>query len=297
MDAAALFARVPWVDAIDAVEAALLSGVASAPPRTAVPVTGGELLLMPAEAADVVGVKVTSVAPGNPAVGAPRVQAAYVLMDAATLTPRALVDGTALTTLRTPAVSAVAVRRLALPAARRLLVVGAGPQAWGHVHALSAVRTFEDVVVVSRSTAAALVGRLVAEGVPARAGSLRDLPGADVVACATTAVAPVLDGSLVADHACVVAVGSHSPDARELDDGLLARASVVVVESRDVALREAGDVVMAIAGGALAVEDLVELEDLVRCPAPDRRGPSVVKTVGAGWQDLAVARRALSARA
>ncbi|MFD7148499.1 hypothetical protein ACFV9X_14645, partial [Streptomyces anulatus] len=83
--------------------------------------------------------------------------------------------------------------------------------------------------------------------------------------------------------------GSHEPDARELDSVLMGRATVVV-ESRATALREAGDVVMAIHEGALDPDDLVTLAD----PAGSRGEihadrPLVVKTCGMGWQDLVVA--------
>ena len=75
------------------------------------------------------------------------------------------------------------------------------------------------------------------------------MAAADVICCCTTAREPLFDGALVADHACVVAIGSHEPAARETDDRLAARATVVV-ESRTSALREAGDVIGAIEAGA-----------------------------------------------
>ena len=138
--------------------------------------------------------------------GEPRIQGVCVVFDAATLAPVALVDGIALTNVRTPAVSALAVRALAAPDARRLLVFGRGPQAHGHVEAIRAVRPIEHVDMVGRD----------ADGVD-------DLvAAADVVCCATTAREPLFDGSLVADHATVVAIGSHEPDAREVDDALAA---------------------------------------------------------------------------
>jgi ornithine cyclodeaminase/alanine dehydrogenase-like protein (mu-crystallin family) len=291
---AELMALVSWSQAITAIETALREGATreSGPPRTAVPTASGELLLMPAETARAVGVKLATVAPDNPATGLPRVQAVYVLFDADTLTPRVLIDGTALTTLRTPAQSALAVRDLAVPDAGSLVVFGAGPQAWGHVHAIAAVRPIRSVTVVGRSRehAADLVARLRAEGVDAVVGTADGVRGADVIACATTAVQPLFDGHLIADHACVVAVGTHKPQDRELDDAVFARAARVVVEERGTALREAGDVVAAIAAGALAADRLVDLADLSGLPRVV--GVSVFKGVGMGWQDLAVAEAA-----
>ncbi len=180
---------------------------------------------MPSQGTGFAGVKVLTVAPANPDRGLPRIQGVYLLCDAETLTPRALLDGTALTTLRTPALSALAARFLAPAEPARVVVVGSGPQAWGHVHALAAVRDLVDVVITGRSAPRAerLADRLSAEGFPARAGDASAVADATIVVCATTAAVPVIDGSSVADDALVIAVGSHEPDRRELD-GALARS-------------------------------------------------------------------------
>ena len=121
------------------------------------------------------------------------------------------------------------------------------------------------------------------------ARGVRALRTADVVVCATSARSPLFDSSVLRDDAVVVAVGSHEPDARELDAPLLGRATVVV-EDVATALREAGDVVLAIAEGALTPVDLVPVRDVVTgavsLPA-DR--PLLFKSVGMSWQDLGVA--------
>jgi ornithine cyclodeaminase len=111
---------------------------------------------------------------------------------------------------------------------------------------------------------------------------------ADIVCCCTTAREPLFDGALVADHATVVAIGSHEPDAREVDDALVARATVVV-ESRSSALREAGDVIAAMRSGALAEDVLVTLGELVRGAAPAPDGPRLFKSTGMAWEDGVVA--------
>ena len=326
LNARTLMSLLSWTDAITALESALARGahLAGGPPRFSVPEAHGELLVMPAHSADSVGVKLTSVAPANPGLGLPRIQAVYVLFDAATLAPRALVDGTALTTLRTPALSALAVRALAAEDAATLLVFGSGPQAWGHVHAISAVRPIRTVRIAGRDPArqAALIDRLRAEGVPADPGAGADVATADIVVCATTARAPVFDGRLLPEQACVLAIGSHEPAARELDDAVFERAGRVVVEERSTALREAGDVLQAIAAGVLAPDRLIGLaellgltddsgltgsSDLASGSAPaggsDSTGPAtaaggigVFKSVGMGWQDLAVAEAAEARR-
>lgn len=298
VDAAQLAHRVPPAAAAAALREALLSGLdpAVGPPRSAVEVAAGQLLLMPAEvtgpAAGAVGVKLVTVA-SDPAPGVPRIAGVYVLFGA-DLQPLAVVDGAALTTLRTPAVSAVAVDRLAPVEAAHLVVFGTGPQAEGHVQALREVRPLQSVAVVGRrpQQTAHLVARVRDSGLEARAGTADDVASADLVVCATTARTPLFDGDAVADSACVVAVGSHEPQARELPAGLLARAGVVVVEDVATALREAGDVVLAVAEGALDPASLVGLADLVRGGPPPTSGPTVFKSVGMAWEDLVVARAA-----
>ncbi|MDI2132054.1 ornithine cyclodeaminase family protein [Yinghuangia seranimata] len=294
-----LVALVPPADAVRALAEALHGGLdpEAEPARTITDLTSGQLLLMPSEGAGYAGVKIASVAPGNPARGLPRIGAVYVLLDAATLLPVALLDGTALTSLRTPAVSALAVRHL-LPSGEeplRVVVFGAGPQAWGHIEALATVRAFGHVTVVGRSPrpAAEVVARCEAEGVAAEAGTADAVASADVVLCCTSAREPLFDGALVRDGAVVVAVGSHEPDARELDSALVARAAktgALVVESRAAALREPGDILVPLGEGVLEATALAPLADLVtgRLAAPGP-GPRVFKSVGMGWEDLVVA--------
>ena len=275
---------LPMAHAVDVLESALAGGLdpAADPARSVLPVAGGQVLLMPSESAAHVGVKLVTYAPANSGRGLPRIQGVYVLLDAATLAPVALLDGSALTSLRTPAMSAVAVRHLARPSATRLVVFGSGPQAEGHVEAVRSVRALDDVAVVGRDAARAAA---LAIRVGGRPGSALDVADADIVVCATSAREPLFDGDLVQPGAVVVAVGSHQPDARELDSVLVRRAHVVV-EDRATALREAGDVVLA----GLAADDLTTLAEVVTgrvTLAPDR--PMVWKSVGMAWQDLVTA--------
>jgi len=168
-----------------------------------------------------------------------------VAFDAVSLTPVAVLDGIAVTNLRTAAVSALAVRHLAPPDAARLVVFGRGPQGAAHV-----------------------------------------------ICCCTTARRPIFDGALVADHATVVAIGTHEPDAREVDDVLVGRSSVVV-ESVAAALRDAGDLLLA---DTLRRDELIPLAALVRgeqAPVPGR--PRLFKSVGMAWEDAVIVDAILAA--
>ena len=282
--------RLPVPEAADVIEAALRRlEISDDLPRAALPVAGGQLLMMPS-AVDGVGIKLLTVRETFTDTMSPRIQGVYVLMNPATLAPAALIDGPALTCLRTPAVSLVALRRLARPDSSRLVVFGAGPQAHGHVLAVCAERPITSVTVVAPrpEAVAALVARLTEAGIPATAGRPEAVAEAEIIICATTASRPVFDGRLVADEACVVAVGSHEPGKRELDAALIGRATVVV-EDVATAMREAGDVVQAVREGALRAEHLVPLNTLLSGPGNRHDRPRVFKSVGMAWEDLVIA--------
>ncbi len=293
LDAAAVTAVLDLPVAIAAVRTALLAGLdpAADPARAVVPVDHGQLLIMPAQWDEYAGVKVASVAPDNPAAGLPRIQGSYLLLDGPTLKPIALLDGIVLTAIRTAAVSAVAVDALAEPATADLVVFGSGPQAHAHVTALRAVRPIRRIVVVGRDAARAAEFAAWC-GPDARVGTAADVASADLVACCTTARTPLFDGALPPDHATVVAVGSHEPEAAEVDATLVAR-STVVVEAAATALREAGDVVGPVRAGSLDPESLVGLAQVVRgSVAVPRDRPRLFKSVGMAWEDLVLAAEA-----
>jgi len=274
--------------AITAIEQALRDGLdpEAAPERGRLDLPAGQLLLMPASHPRYVGVKLVTVN-AVPGPGRPRVQGLYQLFDAETLRPLATMDGVGITVLRTPAVSAVAARRLAVPDARRMVLFGTGPQAWGHLAALRTIRPIEQVSVVARHPGRlrAFVDRCRAAGLVAHAGTPTDVAEADLVVCCTTGRQPLFDGALPPPHATVLAVGAHEPDAREVDE-VLVRRSTVVVESRTAARREAGDLLIP---GALDVVagNLAELVSGEIAVAAGR--PRLFKSVGMGWQDLLVA--------
>ena len=288
-----IFARVGFGDALRAVQRDLRAGLDPAADfdRGILAVARGQVLLMPTQSSEYVGVKVATVAPGNPAVGKERIQGVYLLMDAATLSPIALMDGTALTTLRTPAVSAAVADILAPAAVDHAVVFGSGPQAFGHIEALRSIRDLGRVTIVARNQERAgnLAARVSSSGIDARAGVADDVRDAQVVVCATTAREPLFDGSLVPNGCCTIAVGSHEADARELDSELVAR-SQLVVENAAVALREAGDLIIPIGEGRIAAAALVPMRDIITGATPvDHSRPRIFKSSGMSWEDLVVA--------
>lgn len=214
------------------------------------------------------------------------------LFSAATGEALATLEANEFTRLRTAAASAVAAELLALPQARSLAVFGAGIQARAHAEALVRVRRFERLLVCARSGAEALAAELSAAlGLPAEAVDASTAAAeADVIVTATRSPTPLFDGGLVKPGAFVAAVGSSTKTARELDDALLGRAALVVVEWLEAARQEAGDLVLA-APGTVAPERLVELGGLVASPPPRRpEGVVVYKSVGIGLEDVALAR-------
>ena len=295
-----LFATLSMERAVRAIQRDLLAGLDPAHDLARVidVLDHGQLLYMPSHFGEFVGAKVSTVAPNNPAIGLDRIHGIYVLMDAVTLVPVAMMDGQALTALRTPAVSAAVADHLAPERVEHLVVFGSGTQAWGHIEAVRVIRDVATVSVVARDSrrSANLVDRLVASGQPARIGAPGDVTSAEVIVCATTARTPLFDGQSVPKDALVIAVGSHEPDVRELDTTTMAR-SQVVVEDPAVALREAGDVIMAIDEGRFAGSALVAMRDVVTgAVAVDRTRPRVFKSSGMPWQDLVVAAEVHHAR-
>lgn len=281
-----------FVAATQAIVDVLLSGLdpAVGAPRIGVDLPAGQMLLMPAHDSAAAGVKVVTVAPQNPARGLPRIQATYLLFDGTTLALQALIDGTALTTLRTPALSMAGALPCIAHRPLDVVVIGSGPQALGHAQALAAHRELASLTYLVRGAARSHLAAEASQAILGSPAAIDALRTAAVVVCATAAREPLFDSSLLRQDAVVIAVGSHEPTARELDANLMGRA-FVIVEDVATALREAGDVAMAVSEGAVHPDDLVSLAGFIRgeIPIPVDR-PIVFKTVGMAWEDLAVAR-------
>jgi len=304
-----LRAALPWGALEGALEAMFCQGC-TAPLRHRHPLPQGDgqpegmLLLMPAWTASAplgpasadgfTGVKIVHVLPGNGARGLPAVQAVYLLSDGATGQPLAMLDGGELTDRRTAAASTLAGRYLARPDSRRLLVLGAGRVATTLAEAWCDRFPIEEVAIWARKPdqAAALARRLADHGLPARAATSPDPAGFDIVSCATLSEAPLVRGADVSPGTHVDLVGAFRPTMRESDGALLARATVVA-DTRAGVLAEAGDVVQAIAEGAITEAAVVaDLAALTRGGHPGRTRAEEItlfKSVGWAGEDLAAA--------
>ena len=301
IDAAAVIAASPPRDLTSALEAMFRDGC-TAPVRHhhTVPVPGGPdatLLLMPAwRAGRYLGIKMVTIFPGNSARRLPAVAAQYILLDGDTGAVLAMIDGGELTARRTAATSALAARFLARADASTLLIVGTGRiarhLAWFHTALRPGLRT---VRVWGRSAAhaASLAEDLRRDGLDA--GVAPDLAAAaaqaDIVSAATLAREPLIRGEWIRPGTHVDLVGGYTPEMREADDALIAKATVFG-DTRDGVLHEAGDVLSPIESGVLAGESVHDLAELCRGAHPGRRHAgeiTVFKSVGAALEDLAAA--------
>jgi len=301
-DAATIRARLPWARMQQALAAMLVAKV-EAPLRThhAIDVPGAPaatLLLMPAwRSGRRLGVKLVTVFPGNRDRGERAVNAVYALFDATSGEPLALFDGDEITARRTAGASALAASFLARRDARHLVMVGAGRQARGLVEAHASVRPIDRVSLWSRTRAhAESVAREMKDaGVPVTA--VRDLEAAvrtaDIVCCATLATAPLVQGRWLRPGVHLDLVGAFRAAMRETDDAAIARADVIVVDDRQAALAEGGDLVQALASGAIAPTAIAaDLASLVRGAHAGRTADdqvTVFKSVGFALEDLAAA--------
>ncbi|PLA13170.1 ornithine cyclodeaminase family protein [Corynebacterium riegelii] len=297
-----LFRRVRPAQAVDALIEALKAGFDPATdlPRTRYDVSGGQLLLMPSTVPEYFGIKVLSLADDSATRGIPLIQGAYLLFDAASMAPVATIDGAAMTALRTPAVSIAGVRHLLVKSAEPLsaVIFGTGLQARHHEatlrDVLDGIREV-DVTYIGRSRPDDASLHWFESGSGEAAAAVKS---AELVITATSATEPIVQASDLREDAIVVAMGAHTPDTRELAGDVFAGATVIV-EDVDVAMREAGDVVQAIAEGHIEKSALVSLQEAVTTSTDYTQAPGrvVFKTTGMPWEDVVVAAAAINSAA
>lgn len=285
-------------DATEAVAAgfvALSAGRATVPLRPSVPLSAaGVAFAMPVslDGGRWFAVKVVSVAPVNAAAGRPVVSAAILLGDAESGELVALLEGGALTALRTGAAGGVAARALSRPSSAAVALFGGGAQARTQLVALVAVRPVREVRVVTRDPVNAATFCAWAATEPClrdiriqRANRREAVESADIVVTATSSPTPVFDGRWLGKGVHITAVGSYAPHMRELDDEALGGARLVV-DQRDAALAECGEL------HGRSADELVEIGEILagrvagRSTAEER---TVFKSVGNAIQDLVVA--------
>jgi ornithine cyclodeaminase len=307
-DAEAVRARLPWPRLLAALDEALRAEV-HAPLRVnhTIEVPGSpeaSLLLMPAwRTGRHVGVKLVTVFPGNARCGERSVAATYVLFDATNGRPLATLDGEELTARRTAAASAYAANKLARRDAHRLVMVGAGRLSRGLIDAHRHVRPINQVTIWSRTLehAERTAADCTRAGIPAHATADLEaaVADADIVSSATLSTSPLVLGRWLVPGSHLDLVGAFRRHMRETDDEALQRADLIVVDDREAALAEGGDVVQAIASGAIAADDVVaELRDFANATHQGRTRDdqiTVFKSVGFALEDLAAAEAVLAA--
>lgn len=286
LDEAAIRRVLHWEPLIAAMEAALAAfsqGRVLQPVRETLTIEEGRryLGIMPAVAEDAMGLKLVSFYPGNAGGSLPTHMAMVLLFDTKTGEPLAVMDGRLITEMRTAAVSAAATKRLAAPDAHVLALLGSGVQAEAHLAALRQVRPIDEVRVWSR-TGEHAARFAAAHGAQVMAAE-RAVRGADIVVTATNAVAPILEGAWLKPGAQINAVGSPRPNWRELDDA--AMANLVIVDSREAALKEAGDVILS---GAAIHAEIGEI--FAGTKSVPEGATTVFKSVGLAVEDIAAAR-------
>lgn len=294
----------PIIDAVAAAHAALARGTArlSADP----PVASGAALILPMAAAiddlDVAGVKLLTDVPGGP--GARSVQRSTItVVDPASGTCVAFLDGVEITRYRTAAASAVATRHLAGAGVRTLGLLGAGAQARTHLRAMLAVRDFERVVIWNRTraNAEAFAADQAGYGIPIEVLDTAEavVSRADVLCTLTPSCDPFVRGEWLRPGMHINAVGAPPrPDHREIDTVGISR-SLVVVDDLAAATSRSGEICLPLAEGAIDRGHIhAELGQLVLGTRPGRTDASQItlfNSVGLAIQDLAAAQQVIAA--
>jgi len=294
-------------DLIDAMEGALVEFSArevAQPLRTVLQVGTQKSFfgVMPASmpSRGALGTKLVTVFGSNIERGLPTHLATIVLLDPETGALQALVDGRYITEARTAAASAVSVKHLARKDAGVLALLGSGVQARSHLEAIDRVRALRDVRVWSPN--AAHREAFVREMEPHTSADLRAagtaeeaVRGADIIVLVTASREPVVRSEWIADGAHICAVGACRPDQREMDAPLVARG-LLYVDSREGALAEAGDIVLAIKDGAITALHIIgELGELAAGACKTRVADeqvTIFKSLGMAVEDVAAAQLA-----
>jgi ornithine cyclodeaminase/alanine dehydrogenase-like protein (mu-crystallin family) len=288
------------IDVMSSAFAQLAGGRANVPQRLGLKTDSGLVLAMPGSLPDerALAIKVVTVFPDNSRHGLPSIYGLVVVLDASTGAPVALLEGAHLTALRTGATSGLATKFMARANASVVALFGAGAQARTQLAGVRAVRDIREVRIVSRRAESA--DRLANElaGVEARVlGNASDaIRGADIIITATTSSTPLFLGRELGAGAHVNAIGAYASTMREVDSTAVQRARVVV-DTREGALAEAGDLIIPMRERVIGADHIVaELAELVAGTTRGRTSNdeiTLLKSVGHAAEDVALARRVL----
>jgi ornithine cyclodeaminase len=243
------------------------------------------------------GMKAICVFPGNPAIGKDAHQGAVMLFSRETGEFMALMNASEITAIRTAAVSAVATRLLAREDAHQLAIIGAGVQARTHLVALDVVRSIKQARIACRNIEHA--HELVREMQPrfsfpieAVKSNEEAVRGADLIVTATSSQEPVINKDWISPGAHVNAIGTHSPNSREIDSATMAAARIFV-DRRESALNESGDYLLAAKEGLVDADSIIaEIGELLIGTKPGRASADEItlfKSLGLAIEDVACA--------
>lgn len=294
-DAESINRLVPLTDAVTALRTAFADRPTHAA-RAHLSTAGAEFLVMPAANGTAAGAKMVIVQEANATKGRPIIQGIYVLFDAVEGRPLAMLDGTALTTLRTPAVSALATDVLARPDVRSIGILGTGPQALAHPAAMRSVRASANHVVIAGRSADRVdrvVQTLLNDGFDARAGSWDEAAACDIVCGCTRSAQPLFAASALRAGTHLNLVGSYRADLREVGADVVNHATVYI-DDLAAAKVEAGELIMAVDEGLWQWDEVAgDLADLAaaRVGRISSGEITMFKSVGLAVQDLAIAQQ------
>jgi ornithine cyclodeaminase len=302
-------AALPMPAAIAAMNVAysqLSTGNSDMPLRSRTAMAGeGVLLTMPAllSESNQLGVKIVSVVPENTARNLPMIHALVMALDAATGQPLAILEGQSLTAIRTGAGAGAATDALARSDSSTVAIIGSGTQARTQLMAMCAVRSIDTVYLYSPTTdhARQFAEEMAGRGSIPAAIHITDTPEdavrqADIVCTATDSQTPVFDGHSLQPGTHINAIGSYMPSMQEVDDVTLQQA-LIVVDSAEAVLKEAGELIMALENGTLTPDDVqLEIGHVLTGSHPGRSSAEQItyfKSVGVAVQDAAAAHVAL----
>ncbi|RUA17299.1 MAG: ornithine cyclodeaminase [Clostridia bacterium] len=305
LNAQDIFLALPMPEAIEAMRIAfteLARGNTQTPQRLVIHARDGDSLFMPAflPESNALAQKIVSVFPNNPQKGLPTINGLIIVIDADNGQPKALLEGAALTALRTGAASGLATDLLARADSHILTILGAGGQAYHQVKAVLAVRPITEVIIVSKhgQSSRTLAQRLRDEDIHARATEdiRAAVQQADILTTVTNSTTPVFLDADITPGLHINLVGAYTSNMQEAPAATIMRARVFV-DDLMAAVHEAGDIIKPIRANLMSSNDLAgALGGLVTGHIEGRQSSkqiTIFKSVGLAVQDVAAATKAL----